>query len=527
MAIELESQGRSRTVSGSPLRERNRRWLMSANLALALAAVAGLAMAPPPSSCDEASHSLDETLGARLAELGFSGRIEQSLEQRLGRPLQPELAELGRMLFFDVDGGLHDDNTCAGCHSPTAGMGDTQSIAIGVQNNGLVGPNRTGPRNQRRSPSVSNAAFYPKLMWNGRFFAPTEDPFNASLGFTFPMPEGTTTFPANDPLNSHLLIAQAHIPPTELVEAAGFTGTRGLIGERFDAFDDGLGARVPDIDDSGFRNEPVRQEVLKRLNLSARYRGLFGAVFPVVRAGGSIDFSMFARAIAEFEFTLVSADAPIDRYARGDRGALTPQQKRGANLFFGKAGCVSCHAVSGNSNEMFSDFESHNIGVPQIAPIFGVGLGNVIFDGTDELEDYGLQQVTGLDEDRYKFRTSPLRNVGVQPTFFHNGAFTRLEEAIAHHLDVSASACGYDPIAAGVDRDLTFLLAPPSRILSNLDPLLARPIQLTDTEFTELVAFVRDGLLDERARSESLCDLVPTQVPSGRQLLKFEGCPTL
>ena len=104
-------------------------------------------------------------------------------------------------------------------------MGDTQSIAIGIQNNGVVGMHRTGPGNQRRTPAAVNVAFYPRLMWNGRFSSNSGDPFDNSLGFHFPAPEGDTRFPANDPVITHLLIAQAHIPPTELVEVAGFTGT--------------------------------------------------------------------------------------------------------------------------------------------------------------------------------------------------------------------------------------------------------------------------------------------------------------
>ena len=60
-----------------------------------------------------------------------------------------------------------------------------------------------------------NAAFFPALMWNTRFSAPSGDPFDNSQGFLFPAPEGATTFPAADPIVSHLLIAQAHIPPTE------------------------------------------------------------------------------------------------------------------------------------------------------------------------------------------------------------------------------------------------------------------------------------------------------------------------
>ena len=86
----------------------------------------------------------------------------------------------------------------------------------------------------------------------------------------------------------------------------------------------------------------------------------------------------------------------------------------------------------------------HVVGVPQIAPVFGVGTGNMIFDGPGEDEDFGLEQITGNPADRYKFRTSPLRNVALQPAFFHNGAFTRLEDAIRHHLDVFESARGYD-----------------------------------------------------------------------------------
>ncbi len=52
--------------------------------------------------------------------------------------------------------------------------------------------------------------------------------------------------------------------------------------------------------------------------------------------------------------------------------------------------------------------------------------------------------------DRYKFRTSPLRNVALQPAFFHNGAFTRLKDAIRYHLDAPTFARSYNPAAADV-----------------------------------------------------------------------------
>ena len=173
---------------------------------------------------------------------------------------------------------------------------------------------------------------------------------------------------------------------------------------------------------------------------------------------------------------------------------------------------------------MFSDFKMHNIGVPQIAPFFGVGQGNVIFDGPGENEDFGLEQITGKPADRYKFRSSPLRNAALQPAFFHNGAFTELEDAVRHHLNVFDSARLYNPFRAGVDRDLTKRIAPVELVLATVDPLLASPIRLQQDEFEHLVAFVRNGLLDQRAAPKSLCSILPAAVPSGMPVLIFEGC---
>src|SRR5689334_1033398 len=130
-------------------------------------------------------HAIDEALVDRLQQLGFTGAIEATLEKRLGRPVDAQRANLGRLLWFDTITGLHNDNTCAGCHSPSRGFGDTQSIAIGIDNNGIVGPDRRGPRNQRRTPMAINTAFYPNLMWNSRFAALSEDPFNNEHGFLF------------------------------------------------------------------------------------------------------------------------------------------------------------------------------------------------------------------------------------------------------------------------------------------------------------------------------------------------------
>ena len=480
---------------------------------------------------------LDRDLEYELSAAGFTGKIEQTFQTRiqanLGLPISAKLANLGRLLWFDNVHSLHQDNTCGGCHSPTNGFGDSQSMAIGVQNNNLVGSHRAGPRNQRRSPLVVNTALYPAMMWNGRFNSVSGDPFDNSQGFSFPFPELVDRFSkTNDDIHhvTHLLQAQAHMPPTELIEVGGFTGTcpNGVpdptLGPRFCQFDDGKGQTVPLPEPStGSRNEPIRQKSLQILNATPAYRRLFGEVFPEVKRGAPIDFFMFGKAIAEFEFTLVFANAPIDQYARGDREAMTAAEKRGALVFFGKAACVQCHKVDGESNEMFSDFQERVIGVPQIAPSFGVGQGNVIFGGPGEDEDFGREELTGQQEDRYKFRTAPLRNLAVSPGFFHNGAFIKLEDAIRFHLNVVEGARTYDPVKAGVPTDLTLHLGPtvPTKLL---DPLIRKPIRLSRGEFNDLVSFIRDALLDARVNANNLCKLVPARVPSGLRVLSFEAC---
>jgi cytochrome c peroxidase len=489
--------------------------------AIAMVPLSLLAVSPPAQA--QKPDSLDATLAALLAEQGFTGRIEEQLEERLGRKIDNKLADLGRNLFFDPILALRKDNSCAGCHAPQFGFADSQSIAIGILNNNIVGRLRSGPRNQRRSPTLLNSAFFPALMWNARFFAASGDPFDNSLGFVFPQPEGVTRFPPGDPRFAHLLAAQGHLPQTELVEMTGFGGVTGAvdIDPSFYPFDDGVGIDVPGPDDSGFRNEPIRNRVLAELNDNDNYVRLFGRVFPEVRRGAPIEFDMVGAAIAEFELALTFADAPIDQFARGRRHAMTNRQKRGAILFFGRANCVACHAVAGSAHEMFSDFANHGLGVPQIAPEFGLETGNVHFDGPGDDEDFGAEQITGDAGDRYKFRTSPLRNIALAPTFFHNGSFTRLEDAIEHHLNVRRSLARYTPRAAGVASDLRLSTASIRPLLKNLDPLVAEPLHLSHREFDDLVEFVRTGLLDDRATPERLLRLVPRELPSGLPLHDF------
>ena len=219
-----------------------------------------------------ATSNLDAKLTRVLREHRFSGRIESELEDRLGRRVDQDLANLGRLLWFDNSHSLHRDNTCAGCHSPSNGIGDTQSIAIGVDNNGLVGPEPAGAAQSASNAEVINTAFYPKLMWNGRFFANAldpnglGDPFRNNFGFTFPSPEGR-----------HAELPRSPAAGAGVHSADRDGRGRGLYWHRvrsvdspFDIFDDGHGLPLPAPDGSGFRNEPIRQKVMRDSERDAR-----------------------------------------------------------------------------------------------------------------------------------------------------------------------------------------------------------------------------------------------------------------
>jgi cytochrome c peroxidase len=165
---------------------------------------------------------------------------------------------------------------------------------------------------------------------------------------------------------------------------------------------------------------------------------------------------------------------------------------------------------------MFSDFRQHVAGVPQVAPT----IANVVFDGPGQDEDFGLEQVTGNPADRYAFRTSPLRNVALQPAFMHNGAFVRLEDAIRYHLDAAGSAGAYS--AEGLPPDLRTRRGPTAPVIERLDPLLRAPVVLSPEDFDALVEFVRTGLLDPDARPERLRRFIPEKLPSGRKGFTFQ-----
>ena len=167
---------------------------------------------------------------------------------------------------------------------------------------------------------------------------------------------------------------------------------------------------------------------------------------------------------------------------------MTVDQKRGALLFFTPdvqpPACAECHKVDAYANEMFSDFEPHVLAVPQVLPAFR----NARFDGPGEDEDYGLEQQTGSEADRYKFRTSPLRNLAFQPAFMRNGAYVCLEDAVRHHLEVDDLARSYE--LDNLDPDIRASLGPVEPMLGRVAELIDLSQPLPDDEFDQVLDFV-------------------------------------
>ncbi len=124
------------------------------------------------------------------------------------------------------------------------------------------------------------------------------------------------------------------------------------------------------------------------------------------------------KAISAYERTLVCDDTAYDRYAKGDKKALNDAQKRGVELFMGKAGCTACHTPPYFSSAyMLKD-----------GTYFNVGVG---IEGKEEADvDVGRMKVTEKEADWAAFKPPTLRNVSKSAPYFHNGSRKTLEEAV-------------------------------------------------------------------------------------------------
>ncbi len=170
--------------------------------------------------------------------------------------------------------------------------------------------------------------------------------------------------------------------------------------------------------------------VEEEIRIVPEYRDAFKKVF-----GEDVNIKLIAKAIAAFERTLVSKNAPIDRYLKGDKTVLSDEAKRGLELFTGKAKCIDCHYGA-----YLSDHKFHALMVPEnpkyanedkfIVTRRYVAKINKYPDYGNIKEDLGRYFKTKKKEDYKAFKTPTLREVAKTAPYMHNGIFKSLDEAI-------------------------------------------------------------------------------------------------
>jgi cytochrome c peroxidase len=128
-----------------------------------------------------------------------------------------------------------------------------------------------------------------------------------------------------------------------------------------------------------------------------------------------------SRAMATYIRSLMSGNAPYDRYVNGDRPALSGEEQAGLQLFRSKGNCLACH-VGPN----FTDEKFHNTGIAWVGPPREPA-------ATASFRDEGRALVTGRAEDRGAFKTPTLREVEHSAPYMHDGSLASLEEVVDYY----------------------------------------------------------------------------------------------
>jgi cytochrome c peroxidase len=168
----------------------------------------------------------------------------------------------------------------------------------------------------------------------------------------------------------------------------------------------------------------------EKLRVVPEYVAAFKQVF-----GGDISRERVAMAIASFERTLVSVNAPLDRYLNGNRSALSGDAKKGYELFTGKGTCTECHYGVNLSDDKFHALNipenPEHLKDPRITATRRFVAKVYHYDDYATLnEDPGRYLITKDRKDRKAFRTPTLREIAKTAPYMHNGIFATLDEVI-------------------------------------------------------------------------------------------------
>jgi len=396
---------------------------------------------------DEALRSASGGQGRSAFQLPTDGDLN-SIPQDPNNRLTSQKVELGKMLFHETALGTNPrlnagmgTYSCASCHHADAGFqaGVIQGIGEGGRGFGARGesriPDPAYPMDSLdvqpiRTPSALNVAFQKVLLWNGQFGA-TDVNNGTQSQWTAGTPKETNNL--------------------------GYEGTE------IQAI---AGLKVHRLD------------VDQLVSYAPGYTNLFNQAFPFLPTNQRITRENAGLAIAAYERTLLPSQAPFQRWLRGDRNAMTDQEKMGAVLFFDKARCSSCH-----NGPALNSMEFHAIGMGELD---GPG---VYGSDPNQNTHLGRGNFTQRPEDMYAFKVPQLYNLEDAPFYGHGGTFTSIESVIR-----------YKNVALPQSQDVSV-----SQLADEFVPL-----NLSDQEVSDLAAFVRTGL-----RDDNLKRFVPYSLPSG------------
>ena len=355
--------------------------------------------------------------------------------------------ELGKLLFHETflakspikEEGMNT-YSCASCHHAAAGFqsGIQQGIGDGGMGFGNHGEGRFKSEiylesdldvQPIRSPSVLNVAYQEVMLWNGQFGA-----VGANAGTEANWTVGT---------------------PKE-VNSLGFEGveTQAIAGL-----------------------DVHRLKIEEDFVTNSEYKSLFDAAFSNVPLEERYTKLNAALAIAAYERTVLSNEAPFQKWLKGDELAMNEDEKNGALLFFDKGQCYTCHSGPG-----LNGMEFHALGMKDLA-------GDNILTVVDEATKKGRGGFTGNSEDDYKFKTPQLYNLMDAGFYGHGGSFTSIRDVIS-----------YKNKAILENNDV-----PTNKLSSSFVPL-----NLTEDEIDLLTLFVENSLYDANLKRYQ-----PESLPSG------------
>ena len=422
-----------------------------------------------------------------LSQSALAAELPKPLTDDDFRLVLKEEAALGQLLFYDPLLSGNKEVACATCHHPKLGTGDGLSLSLGDGGKGL-GINRVVDQDnmpEQRVPRNAQPLFnlgakqIRVLFHDGRVEV---DAARAS-GLRTPLEDEMVTGFAS------IISAQTMFPVLSGDEMAGHYSENEI----------SQAVRQGTLTGQGGAWDLIAQRVAS----VSQYADNFIEIYSHIKSPNDIAFTDISNAIASFmEFEWRSDTAPFDAFLK-EQEILSAKAKRGLDLFYGVAGCASCH-----SGALLTDHEFHAMGQPQVGPGKAARFQS-------HARDEGRFRVTGLATDKYAFRTPSLRNVKLTGPWGHAGAYSDLNLFVTAHADPRAGLANYNRMGVVLtqfDAADWQIMDDPAEVAAILDAVSIDPVLLSSEDVSELVEFLA-ALTDTSAQVGRLG--VPKSVPSG------------